>query len=433
MNTSDFKTLNNVLEAYRSSVPLHNQIVRQTLAYSDMAENAKHGTYDKKSLSNEHISPLLFSMFLPRFQMFETRILLSNLGQIVSNKKKGLQITTSPNFELLFDLKNDPNDIVCDKNSTIQDIYLRTKLQQVIWENVINLRDNKYYGPWGTRFELAVHNCTASTYNMPDIMSSKNILSQFHRIMSAFSIRSIVTQTIRMGGIPNASGIRGFGNKITNKINSIPYMVLNLPYLNDTNNKVNLEDAIEQEQLYMNNGALFKGVQSIVYVRDILPIVVNRTINSINVSQYYEPLQYNRLPIAINGLEKINPTKVISKNDMPIQAHNYCLRSIVCVELDVNLENVVNGSFCYVLDYKNDGPIFDPKIYNYSPGNVNNIGSSDKSKHLPLPLSLMNTNEDEIKTHYTKTSQEQSMIFFYQSKENMEFKYNLPITRKGFF
>ena len=166
-----------IVNMYGATKPLHAQIVLQSLTYEDCGPEALVGEFDaKKHNPYSYISPILAALFLQKIKLLDERMLMANIGYIVATKAKGQRIQTLPDFNLYWSMISDENDVACHEVNAVQDLKNRYILQTQIWDAVMNLRQGKYYYNElnGLKFMNALENCRNIIHDAPDLTYIKD-------------------------------------------------------------------------------------------------------------------------------------------------------------------------------------------------------------------------------------------------------------------
>jgi hypothetical protein len=419
----DYESLQQLLQMYAGSRPLHAQITLQAMTYQDVAPEAVVGTFDQtKNNPHQHVHPVLAAMFIPRFTLFDEHILMSNIAYIVATKHNGEPIRTRPDYQLYYDLISDPNDIVCDKHSPVKDLLRRADLQHAIWNNVLNLRTGRYYGEWATQFLLTIDNCKIATYDVPDLMYAGDAGTVMKRILSAFSIRpTIVATTPLYNIVPEAPYA---GTLPSPKVTSLPYVTLRLPYTTNDSEPVHLNDALEQPQWFLEGGKILPKNQSIIYSRGVLIFYVNRRMNSINVGKLTEPYNFNRLPITIAGVERINTRPVHFDHHITVRDETFFLRSVVGIDTSDRLEDTAIGSFAmFSKDISTTGLVNNEELYYYNPRRAAEVYDDGASMSRSAPVTKIDRSAglyDNNSITFDNYCRKYGSVFIYQSTRATE-------------
>lgn len=333
--------VNDILKLHAETKHLHSQIALQSLTYLDCAPEAINGGFDPtKHNSYDHIHPVLFALFVPRFPLIDEHVLISNIGGIVKSKKEGRTAATQPDYELQWDLITDPNEHVCSKHNVLLDLKNRFILQTRIWDCVLNLRQGKYYlshsDPFSRlrqgHFLLAIDNCKSSIFEAPDLTYVKDEGAILRRIFSTFALRPTIVATTKLHSLFSANPL--ISTPGVTQITTIPMVNIRLPLnVHQTGTPgVHLSDALEQPQWYVENRMIVPKSQSILHSRDILVFYVNRRFQTVNIAKFGSPYNFTKLPMTVAGWEAINERPVQFDENMMILKDSYKLRSVICVE-----------------------------------------------------------------------------------------------------
>jgi hypothetical protein len=353
-------TVEEIVNLYGATKPLHAQIVVQSLTYEDCGPEALVGTFDAaKHNAYSHISPVIAALFLPKIKMIDERILMANIGYIVSCKSKSQRIATLPDFNLYWSMISDPNDTACHEVNAVQDLKNRFIFQTQIWDAVMNLRQSKYYynDPQGlAKFMHALENCRNIIHDAPDLTYIKDEGTILRRILSSFSLYPTYVSVNRMMGLlsnptfgfpSSPMEVSGFSN-----ITRIPMVTLRLPLkTNNTGNAViSLEDALVQPQWFVENKVIIPKSLQIIHSNDCLIFYVGRRYQTVNIARLAMPYNFTNLPMTISGIESLNTYPVNAPRYMDIVNDRYLLRSVVAVETtQVGGKDIIIGSSAMVL------------------------------------------------------------------------------------
>jgi len=348
---SEAPALQEILNKFGETKRLHTQIIIQAMEYRDCAAEAVTGEFKPASHNvYSFIHPLITALFLPNIKLFKERMLMANIGYIVKCKHNGEPILTKPDHEFYWDLVHDENDNVCTTSSAMEDLKNRFSLQTQLWESVLNLRQGKYYQNKLNTFVSALDNCRNNIYDAPDLTYVKDEGAMLRRLLGAFSLRPTFVSTTRIFGIfAGVPGVRpgsGLTAQGLSRITRIPMITLRLPlnlnqYYNQT---IQLEEALNQPQWYVENKMIVPKNQTIMYSHDVLFFYVGRRFQSINVARLNAPYNFTRLPMTISGWDRLNDRDVMVKPTIRILHDVFQLRSVIFVESTDDENKLITGS-----------------------------------------------------------------------------------------
>jgi hypothetical protein len=345
VSEKELGTLQEILKMYAQTKELHANVVVQSMAYQDCDPKALMGKYNPK-FDNlySYIHPVIASLFLPQIPIIDEHLLYANIGYIIKNRYEGLPLSTKPDYELYWNLITDPNDIVCDMESPIMDLKNRYILQIQLWQSVINLREGRYYRDDLSQFLTSINNCRLNMYDSPDLVYVKDEVAIFRQILSAFSLRPTIVSTIPLVYSYKMNPYVSTFPAVT-QITSIPMINLRLPLNVQSFSSIslNLSEALEQTQWFLENKLIVPKRQSVLYSRDMIIFAVNRRYQAINITRMQTPFNFNTLPMTMSGFERINEHGVTVPHDIPIRDETYFLRSAILVERSPSAAKIITG------------------------------------------------------------------------------------------
>jgi len=351
---NELNILQDILRLYGESKTLHSQLVLQTISYKDCAPEAINGELKPGNFATDsnnlysYVHPVIAALFLPKIRVLDEHMLMANIGYIVKQKNDNQQIMTKPDLELYYDLVSDPNDHACNMDSALKDLYQRFILQTKLWDNVISLRQGKYYNNSMASFMLAIENCRSNIYDAPDLTYVKDEGTILRRLLSAFSLRPTIVSTTRLNGLVGAMPYGVHNNPLAaagiSDVTSVPMVTLRLPLnVSSAKQAISLEQSLTQPQWFIENKMIVPKTQSIIHSRDVLFFYVNRRFKTINVSRMNTPYNFNALPMTVAGWESLNDHVVTFEYIMNMMNDRYQLRSVVFVDSAPSKKNLIVG------------------------------------------------------------------------------------------
>jgi hypothetical protein len=344
--TNELDILQDILRLYGESSVLHEQIKIQSLTYQDCAPQAITGVYDRrKHNSFSYIHPVIAALFLPRIKYIDEHMLLSNLAYIVHSRHNGIPIRTLPDYEVYWDLRTDPNEIVCvsPDESPLVDLRNRIRLQIELWKQVRELREGRYYSDDFRTFNTALDMCKNNLFNDAEMANVRDEGTVIRKLFGAFSLRPTVISISSMTtGI--MTGNYNLGPMTAAQVTSIPIVNLRLPLTFRSNNTtVYLNSAFEQYNWIVENKSLTPKVSNIIYSRDVIVFYANRRYQSINFGRVNAPYNFTTLPATHSGLETINGVNISYDDHIIIGDDQFYLRSAVFVERSLTNRDLITG------------------------------------------------------------------------------------------
>lgn len=349
LSDTDYKVLENILKLHASSKALHAQVLLQSIQYQDCGIEALTGKYERNlHRVGDHVHPVIAALFLPKIELLENHFLHSNISNIVKTRWHKEQFTSMADALLYDALIKDPNDIVCDARSTLSDLYNRAQLQNQLWNSVLALRNGQYYNASFREFINAVDICKMNKYDSPDLVYGRYDGTIIKRLLSAFSFRPTVVTTTPVYQMFNTNP---YQQNIKPTVTYVPMINLKLPYSPNDNSPIELNDALEQTQLLLENGAVVPKHTSLIYSRGVLLFYVDRRANVIKSVHTMPSFAIMKLPTAITGFERLNDRAVNFDPIIKMRNDEYKLRSVVLSEVNkiADENNLVIGSTAAVM------------------------------------------------------------------------------------
>jgi hypothetical protein len=422
LNEYDFKTLQEILKLHATSKPLHAQVVLQSMQYVDCSIEAVTGKYNRDSHNvSNHVHPVIAALFLPKIQILDNHFLLSNVSNIVRTRYQNEQFSSVADMELYYALSRDPNDIVCDSRSTVTDLHHRAQLQNQLWNSVLALRNGQYYNNSFSEFIRAIDMCKLNKYDNPDLIYGRSDAIVLKRLVSAFSFRPTIVTTVPAYGIFSTNP---YQQNITPVVTYVHMVNLKLPSGINDSSPINLRDALEQNQLFIENNNLVPKHTSLIYSRGILIFYVDRRANVIKLDQTMNPFSMTKLPLAVAGFDRLNDREVNFDNVIKIGEDQYKLRSVVLSEINNTPgveRNLVVGSSTIIMNHpKPSEGTYDTECLMYDPYSVvhkkiedGKVLSNNPITYIPLGPSLSDDGCTFIEMARTR-----GIIFVYQLVES---------------
>jgi hypothetical protein len=368
LNDQDYKYLQEILKLSSTSKVLHSQVFLQSVQYNDCAFQALTGKYDRtKDNPLEHVHPVIAALFLPKIEELEHNFILANMANIVKARFNKEPIANLPDAKLFHALISDPNDIVCDSRSSVLDLLNRCNLQQQLWNCVLNLRNGQYYGAGFRDFISGVDMCKLNKYDNPDLVYGRYDGTVVKRLLSSFSFRPTMLASSTIN--PNNFSTNPYTQNMRPVVSAVPMINLRLaPNINNNNAVVNLSDALQQDQVLVENGMIVSKQTSLLFSNDVLFFYVDRRANSIRLEEL-KPYNIGKMPVSISGFERLNDQEVEFKEELTIQTDLYKLRSVVLSEVNeisqnTKDQNIVVGSSAVIIAQGNEYETPDYLYYN---------------------------------------------------------------------
>jgi hypothetical protein len=416
LSDSDYKILQEILKLHATSKPLHAQVMLQSMQYEDCSIEAVTGKYERNihNVAN-HIHPVIAALFLPRLDVLEKHFLHSNLANIVKTRYNNEAFTNAADIELFWAISKDPNDIVCDNRSTLADLHTRALLQNQIWNAVLSLRNGQYYNSSFREFISTIDVCRLNRQDTPDLVYGRYDGTIIKRLLSAFSFRPTVVATMPIYQIFSTNP---YQQNIRPTVTYVPMINLKLPPSLTESDPVDLDDALEQQQYFLENGTIVPKHTSLIYSRGVLFFFVDRRATVIHTINTINPFSMSNLPLAASGFERINEREVNYKPILKIRNDLYNLRSVVVSEVNNKIAqtNIVVGSSTAIMVHPDSSKgIYTPEYLLYDPYTVVDaklMGGTALRNDPITPIEGFNV--DPNVPSFTDMVRKRGIIFMYQ-------------------
>lgn len=418
LNDNEYKVLQEILKLYASSRPLHAQVLLQSIQYNDCDFEALTGQFKKEygHRAGDSIHPVIAAMFLPKINVLENHFLHSNISGIIKARYNGESLTTRPDYELFYALTQDPNDVICDSRSPISDLLNRAQVQNQLWNCVLNLRNGQYYNSAFREFVGAVDLCRLNKQDTPDLVYGRYDGTILKRLLSAFSFRPTVVATTPVYQIVN---INPYQQNVRPVVTAVPMVNLRLAPTISDNSSINLSDALEQHQYFIENGTMVPRNTSLIYSRGILFFFVDRRANVIRFNDM-QPFNIARLPTAISGFERLNDREVFYEDEIKIRGDTYKLRSVVLAEVNRTApeSNIVVGSSTIFMIHADGNKYFQNEFFQYDPLGVGDtvMGTNGQfTNREPISQLYGTPGKDVPGSSFVEMARKRGIIFMYEN------------------
>ena len=348
------------------------------------------------------------------------------MAGVIKARFEGKLLTSRAEYDLFHALTTDPNDIVCDSTSVLSDMLNRVKLQIQLWNSVLHLRQGQYYGNSFSNFISTVDTCRLNKQDTPDLVYGKYDGIVIKRLLSAFSFRpSVVATTPIQLGMVNAMSINPYLMNVRPVVTNVPMINLRLPPVLDNNiPQINLQNAIQQEQYFLEGGTIVPRNTSLIWSRGILIFYVDR--RSIMIRQdHMSAFSMNNLPHSVAGFEKINRRVVKAPlTGLKVREEEYELRSVIISELhkEKNSNNVLTTTSVVIgsstLIRKPEGLRGKPMYYVYDP--LAPSHARDKYSGRRYTISSIKETDNDPECSFENLSETQGTVYIYSATSEGE-------------
>ena len=371
----DASTIQEILSLHQEYLLLHQNVISQSLLYRDSAPEALTGKYDyTKFNAYTFIHPVIAALFLPRFKYLDEHMLIGSIANVIALRYNKTAIKTQPDWELFYDIISDPNEFSCSQSDNIFiDLLQRIKIQIELWKSVLALRIGRYYEK--NELLLTLDNCKTGLFDSPEMTLIKDEGTILRKILATFSLRPTI-----VGILPLQMGLMmnyNLNTQSLTKIVSIPIVNFRLPLnLKNVYVKANLQEALEQPDMFIENKQLVFNMKTIIYSRDVIFFYVNRRYQNINFARFTTPCTFSVLPTTLSGFETLNETPIEFPTYLQIGDESFIPRSVVMIEKsgfnrdpnrDLAKEIIIGSSAGIIVPESISGGIYNKTCFIYDP------------------------------------------------------------------
>lgn len=422
LGDNDYKYVQEIMKLHATTRPLHAQVLLQSMQYKDCDFEAVNGSYDRNlHRIGENVHPVVAALFLPKFPVVENHFLFSNIAGIVKSRYNGEALASRPDYEVFYALTTDPNDVVCDNRSPVLDLLNRAQLQSQLWNSVLHLRNGQYYNASFRDFLGSVDMCKLNKQDNPDLLYGRFDGIVIKRLLSAFSFRPTVVTT--MPGSINTISMNPYLMNVRPQVTSVPMINMRIPPKSVTSTPIDLSDAKEQSQWFLEGGVIVPKRTSLIWSRGILVFYVDRRSTTIDYNDQLNQFSMNTLPsnIAIAGFERINDLNVTVPDAMDINNDTYTLRSVVVAEVNKTTtnSNLVIGSSTLVKNVRVSS--LSAEYLCYDPYGPIKSESMDNRN----PITTIDYTNEALDLNFKGLAQTRGTVFIYASDSNTDAKREL--------
>jgi hypothetical protein len=351
VKNNEMDVLQDILKLYSETRVLHAQVMIQSLQFQELQASSLVGSFVYgKHNQYSYIHPVIAALFLIKIPCLEDRMLIANIGHIIKNKYENKPITTNQEFEMYWSIITDPNEVssVSNKDSPMVNLRNRFIVQTKIWDSVLQLRQGKYYNERVSDFLIALDNCDNNLFDSPDMAYVKDEGTILRRMLGAFSMRPTFVSVRPYNnnfGQPGFAGNYNVSTMSLTRMTSIPIITIRIPNETDgttagdgvqgingaTNTPITLENAMSQEQWYLENKMIIPKSQTVVFSRDVVFFYINRRQQTVEYGNIGRPYQFNALPVSFSGYESLNKYPVDCGTTIKVGGEDFSFKSAVCI------------------------------------------------------------------------------------------------------
>ena len=377
LSGKDEHYMNEIVKMHQVSKNLHSQIVLQSLRYHDIDTNVFLGrTENQRSMNNnDYVHPVIVALFLPKIEVLEQHFLLSNMAGIARARfQRQNQLDTRADYELMYALISDPNDVVCSTESTVHDLMNRANVQGQLWNCVLNMRNGTLFHETFNDFITSIDMCKINKYDNPELVYGRNDAVILKRLFAVFSFRPIVMTTMS-GNVLNQDNTFLQSSRPT--ITTLPMINLRLPPSLSTTDSISLENAMNKSQSFIENGTVVVKKASVIYSKGIITFFLDRRSNYIKLPGH-QSFNLGRMPKTISGnYDRVNLNELSHQSTMVVGEEMFEISSIIAHEVMEHPDYKKEGQKRYMTIGSSAYVFKGNDMYQYNPIQMNDLSNAD--------------------------------------------------------
>jgi hypothetical protein len=442
---TDHRVLDEIYRKFTETRFLHNQIKNHTHQYTDCAPEAILGDYDK----NKHniaffIHPVIVALFLPKIPELENRMIYTNIGRIICQRAESYLKNYNSNsiaeaayfpgelerdYELAYDIARDPNSLsYFSDDQPISNLLKRFTIQIKLWENILSLRQGKYYSTSGynvdepiTGLVNTLNSYDWAFYDNPDLYQPQDEGTILRKLLAVFSYRPTFTQT----SPPSTNhGVMGFSNiaQITkNTFVNMSIINVRLP-TSDLARIISLKDALQHQDLIVEHKIWVQRNKLVIYTQNVAFFYVNRKFQNVGLVYGKIGCNFSSIP-TMSGISTLNENEIDVPEQMAIGNQMYIIKSVVILKklsFNNSFENkaIASGSAALIVQHLDNHHGGGKKFWIYNPESASTlieepIGSGVYRKQDPICSINEHSYGNQDAESYTSLSRKSGVIYVY--------------------
>ena len=448
ISSKDHSKLNELAILYKETAVIHNAIKNQTYAYTDCAPQAITGNFNRRAQNVEvYINPIIAALFLPKIEMFERTMLMSNIARMILSRAQAyirsnafhLQQNISPieidaEANLAKNFANDPNALehFNDESSPVENMIKRYRCQVELYHTVINLRQGRYYSSgYGKTDGISSLKPLLDSYNWtffdsPDMYGVDDEGSFLRKLLAVFSIRPTLTQ---LSSFTPRYGMGFTTVNVPAKTVFLTMPVINVKLPVDTTGAGNvapnleLSKSLTQTDFIIEHKAVVPKNKVVMFSDSVAFFYVNRRYPSIGFTSGSMSMRPVGMPLTLVNQLAVNNTSLLFDLNMRIGRSYFDLRSVIVLNRSPvpDFEIAAGYSSIIVSDSNSNETVY----YHYNPSVAARMELTPESEsgekyESPDPIRFLSEYTDDKSRFlsFRTEAQERGTIFLYvQSKQ----------------
>jgi len=434
LSSGDFAKIQDIVRLESVNKPLYQQVVLQSVQYNDCDLIALTGKFEvERHIAQQHVNPLIAALYIPKFDVLERTTLHAHLAGVIRARYNREPLLNQVDKELFENIIYTNRREVCSMNPA-EDLHRRVKLQYAIWENVLALRNGRYYN-MNSDLVTTLDQCHL-THVSPTNTVVNDEGASLRRIFGAFGLNTILfnlkaAPQLLSTNLQLASSL--FVPTTREEERSSLDSMITIDMSNSKEKQgapYDFNDAMKQQSYYLDENDRYVLIDTEVKaVHRIMAIYVPRRKTSVVQRQQVGPnsimsavMQFNQLPLTISGMSEINNYPVVAPPAIKVGSYLLRKRSVLINEVipysspsdATNVVQLVTSTSAII--YPNE----QSPIYYYNPlGVIGTLKAADGSVGRPNPVMSINAvgAADGSNLNANFLESRQGTLFFYQTSD----------------
>jgi hypothetical protein len=438
LSSGDFAKVQDIVRLESVNKPLYQQIVLQSVQYNDCDSIALSGQFEvERHNAYAHVSPIVAALYIPKFDVLERTTLHAHLAGIVRARFNREPLLNQVDKELFDNMIYTNRREVCSMNPS-EDLHRRVKLQYALWENVLAIRNGRYYNA-NTDLVSTLDQCHL-THVSPTNTVVNDEGASLRRIFGAFGLNTILfnlkaAPQLLSTNLQLASSIFVPTTRDEERSSFDSMITIDMSNMKEKNGAAyDFNDAMKQQSYYLDENdryvlidtevkAVYK-ILSIYVPRRKSSVVQRQTVGS-GSSILAATMNFTQLPLTISGMSEINNYPVVAPPAIKVGSYLLRKRSVVVNEVipysapnDVsNVVQLITTTSAIIYNKDNSD------IYYYNPlgviGTLKVDVNGAEQLGRPAPFSKINSvgANDGSNLNATFLESRQGTLFFYQTSD----------------
>jgi hypothetical protein len=440
LSSGDFAKIQDIVRLESVNKPLYTQVVLQSVQYNDCDLIALGGKFEvERHNAYAHVNPLIAALYIPKFDVLERTTLHAHLAGVIRARYNREPLLNQVDKELFENIIYTNRREVCSMNPA-EDLHRRVKLQYAIWENVLALRNGRYYNA-NNDLVTTLDQCHL-THVSPTNTVVNDEGASLRRIFGAFGLNTILfnlkaAPQLLSTNLQLASSLFVPTTRDEERSSLDSMITIDMSNMKERNGAAyDFNDSLKQQSYYLDENDRYVLIDTEVKaVHKILSIYVPRRKSSVIQRQSVGSgssilsavMNFTQLPLTISGMSEINNYPVIAPPALRIGSFLLRKRSVVVNEVipysapndPTNVVQLITTTSAVIYNKDN------ANIYYYNPLGVigtlkvPGVGGGPDQYGRPNPVQVINpvgaADGSTLSAQFLESRQ--GTLFFYQTSD----------------